>query len=152
MDTEAENQLQARGRGVNHDSPHCQEPGQQIWLQGSLQTQWAKGCFPRDRSPVVWAPAMPVSQEEIPPRKDPLYITLWWECSQLLSWVGATWRLRHWVCWLESVCPAAGLGQSIPPEAPLSLPRSIPTGWAQHLPYTRAVSCWSGGCMWGRLS
>ena len=128
LDTEAENQLQARGSGVNHDSLHCQEPGQHIWLQGSLQTQWAKGWFPRDGSPVVWAHrhAGVLRGDSATEGPSPHYSG---GGSAARIWGGGDLRLQHWVCWLGSARPAAGLGQSAPPEAPAHCPAVFP--WAE---------------------
>ena len=141
LDTEAENQLQARGSGVNHDVPHCQEPGQHIWLQGSLQTQWAKGWFPMDGSPVVWAHRHAGVLRGDSATEGP--------CPHYSG--GGSAARSCWPGWGRLATAALGLlvGVCVPSSrartvgstwSTCPLPCSVLTGRAQHLPYTRAVS------------
>ena len=139
-------QHQAAGRGVNCDSPHCQEFSQQIWLQGSLQTQWALECFLGDRSPVMWAPrhgsvwredsAMEGPSPRHPTGGSPAH-SCWYYWGQLedCSTGSAGWSL---------LCIQQGLDSQDHLKHPAP-PHTVPTGWAQHLPYTKAINCWSRG-------
>lgn len=147
MDTKAENQLQARGRGVNHDSPHCQEPGQQIWLQGSLQTQWAKGVFQGMKpSCVSLQPYLCLKRRFRHGRTSlyysvvgvqPVVVELGGGNLTFCSTGSAGWGLE--AC--SRVQPADSTW-STPLTAPQHSHRLSPAS-SLH----QAISCWSGGCM-----